>query len=114
MVRKGTTPNSERARRLVALKGEIAGVCGGVKVTDPVYDTLLHLYIAEEESMPMSVSAVAPLTGIPATTCLRWIGQMENAGLIVRTRDSGDARRTWICLSADCKARLNRLIENLG
>ena len=65
MVEDGTPENAARARRLIAMKDRIAGLYP-VKVTDPVYDALFQLYIAEEEGRPMSVSAVAPMIRVPS------------------------------------------------
>lgn len=112
MVEGGTSENAGRARRLIAMKDRIAGLYP-VKVTDPVYDALFHLYIAEEEGRPMSVSAVAPMIRVPSTTWLRWVSLMEEAGLVVRQPDPADGRRCWIGLSRDCKMRLDQLIADL-
>ncbi|KQN82191.1 hypothetical protein ASE90_10905 [Sphingomonas sp. Leaf67] len=112
MVEDGTSENAARARRLIAMKDRIAGLYP-VKVTDPVYDALFQLYIAEEEGRPMSVSAVAPMIRVPSTTWLRWVSLMEEAGLVVRQPDPADGRRCWIALTRDCKARLDQLIADL-
>ncbi|KQN79960.1 MarR family transcriptional regulator [Sphingomonas sp. Leaf62] len=112
MVEDGTSENAARARRLIAMKDRIAGLYP-VKVTDPVYDALFQLYIAEEEGRPMSVSAVAPMIRVPSTTWLRWVSLMEEAGLVVRQPDPADGRRCWIALTRDCKARLDQLITDL-
>ncbi|KQM30091.1 MarR family transcriptional regulator [Sphingomonas sp. Leaf10] len=112
MVEDATPENAARARRLIAMKDRIAGLYP-VKVTDPVYDALFHLYIAEEEGRPMSVSAVAPMIRVPSTTWLRWVALMEEAGLVVRRPDPSDGRRSWIALTRQCKARLDELIADL-
>ncbi len=112
MVEDATPENVARARRLIAMKDRIAGLYP-VKVTDPVYDALFHLYIAEEEGRPMSVSAVAPMIRVPSTTWLRWVALMEEAGLVVRRPDPTDGRRSWIALTRECKARLDELIADL-
>ncbi|PXA97495.1 MarR family transcriptional regulator [Nostoc sp. 3335mG] len=112
MVGDATPENAARARRLIAMKERIAGLYP-VKVTDPVYDALFHLYIAEAEGRPMAVSAVAPLIRVPSTTWLRWVALMEEAGLIVRQPDPADGRRSWITLSRECKMRLDELIADL-
>ena len=112
MVENATPENAARARRLIAMKDRIAGLYP-VKVTDPVYDALFQLYIAEEEGRPMSVSAVAPMIRVPSTTWLRWVSLMEEAGLVVRQPDPADGRRCWIALTRDCKARLDQLIADL-
>lgn len=112
MVANASPANADRARRLIAMKDRIAGLYP-VKVIDPVYDALFHLYIAEEEGRPMSVSAVAPMIRVPSTTWLRWVALMEEAGLIERQPDPSDGRRCWIALTRECKARLDELIADL-
>jgi DNA-binding MarR family transcriptional regulator len=45
---------------------------------------------------------------VPATTALRWIGQMVDVGLFERVKDSDDARRAFVALtdrSAEAMAR---------
>lgn len=74
---------------------------------DPVHDVLLHLYIAAEEAKLIAVSAVGPLAGMAPTTALRWINVLEAEGIVIRTADPGDRRRSWLTLAPDIKRRMD-------
>ena len=66
--------------------------------SDPAWDMLLKLYLAEiaQERVPVGSCATA---GAPMTTGLRWIKLLSDQGLIVRQSDPLDARRFYIKLS---------------
>lgn len=66
---------------------------------DPAWDILLELYAAELGQQRLSVSSVCLGAGVPATTALRWIGILENKGLIQRRADRLDGRRVFLLLT---------------
>ena len=66
---------------------------------DPAWDMLLDLYAARLERQPVSVSSLCIAAAVPATTALRWIKTMTDAGLFVREADSQDGRRIFIALA---------------
>ena len=70
---------------------------------DPAWDILLDLAAARAERMQVCVTSLCIAAGVPATTALRWISQMVDAGLLVRIPDPNDRRRAHIALS-DCTA----------
>lgn len=75
---------------------------------DPAWDILLDLTAARAEHKRVSVTSLCIASGVPPTTALRWIGQMSEAGLLVRVEDEADRRRAFIALSdkaADGMAR---------
>ena len=81
--------------------------------SDPAWDILLELYALHLEQQRASVSSLYAASCVPATTALRWIAKLENDGLVVRTGDSVDARRSWIKLSAEGAERMGRFFEML-
>lgn len=85
----------------------------GLKSSDPIYDTLMQAYIAAEERRPMSVSAIASMAGVAATTSLRYLDALVRKGILVRTPDSEDARRSWITLSPAMKAGMDQVFGPL-
>ncbi|QKG70085.1 helix-turn-helix domain-containing protein [Erythrobacter mangrovi] len=66
---------------------------------DPAWDILLDLAAARAERLQVSVTSLCIASGVPATTALRWIGQMVEAGLLVRVADPRDRRRAYIALA---------------
>ncbi|HAD18176.1 MAG TPA: MarR family transcriptional regulator, partial [Erythrobacter sp.] len=47
----------------------------------------------------VSVTSLCIAAGVPATTALRWIGQMVDADLLMRVSDPHDRRRAYIALA---------------
>jgi hypothetical protein len=66
---------------------------------DPAWDMLLDLTAARAEHRRVSVTSLCIASGVPATTALRWIGQLVEAGWFERVQDDGDKRRAFIALT---------------
>jgi len=64
----------------------------------PALDMLLDLYLANS-SKPRSLSSLCGASKSPIRTALRTINRMADRGLLVRTPDLDDARRTNVALS---------------
>lgn len=80
---------------------------------DPAWDMLLDLYAARLERQPVSVSSLCIAAAVPATTALRWIKTMTDAGLFVRAADPHDGRRIFIALADAAFESLARYFEAL-
>ena len=66
---------------------------------EPAWDILLDLYICEKKGERVSITAACLGAGVPETTALRWLKQLEKGGLLLREADRRDARRSFIRLS---------------
>ncbi len=73
---------------------------------DPAWDILLELYAMRLAGERTIVSELCKAAAVPSTTALRWIHQMESAGLVRRVRDSDDRRRIFVDLSERAVAAL--------
>lgn len=82
-----------RARRL---REDLFGV--GL-FADPAWDILLDLMAARIEGRSVAVSSLCIAAAVPATTALRWIKQLTEAGLLCRVADPDDGRRVFIELT---------------
>ena len=80
---------------------------------DPAWDMLLDLYAARLERQPVSVSSLCIAAAVPATTALRWIKTMTDAGLFLREDDPDDGRRIFIALAEGACEALGRYFEAL-
>jgi hypothetical protein len=78
---------------------------------DPAWDMLLDLYAARLERQPVSVSSLCIAAAVPATTALRWIKTMTDAGLFLREADPHDGRRIFIGLAEAAFDSLARYFE---
>ncbi|WP_340314004.1 winged helix DNA-binding protein [Rhizorhabdus argentea] len=66
---------------------------------DPAWDILLDLSAAKIEGRSVAVSSLCIAAAVPATTALRWIKQLTEAGLLRRAADPVDGRRVFIELT---------------
>jgi len=80
---------------------------------EPAWDMLLDLYGHQLDQNRISVSALCSSSGVPATTALRWIGNLERAGLVLRRNDPLDGRRVWIELTNDGSSAVDRYFDGL-
>lgn len=81
---------------------------------DPAWDMLLDLYAARLEGKTVSVSSLCIAAAVPATTALRWIRSMTDAGLFLREADGNDRRRVFIALSDRAEEALDRYFTSIG
>src|SRR3546814_4807658 len=66
---------------------------------DPAWDMLLDLYAARLDRQPVAVSSLCIAAAVPATTALRWINTMTDAGIFLRAADPTDGLRIFIALA---------------
>jgi CheY-like chemotaxis protein/DNA-binding MarR family transcriptional regulator len=67
--------------------------------SDPCWEMLLDLYDAQLAGADVTVTSLGAASGVPLTTALRRMDALQSHGLIVRTEDAGDKRRTIIRLT---------------
>lgn len=80
---------------------------------DPAWDMLLDLMVARIAGKPVAVSSLCIAAAVPATTALRWIRMLTDAGLFVRHADPNDGRRVFIDLSEDAAAAMRAYLAAL-
>ncbi len=78
---------------------------------DPAWDILLELYAANLGQRRITVTRLCRGAAVPATTALRWIGQMEALGLIDRKSDPLDGRRHFLTLSQEGLSAMDSFFE---
>lgn len=81
---------------------------------DPAWDILLDLYAARLEGHSVSVSSLCIAAAVPATTALRWIRSMTEAGLLQRDADPRDGRRVFIALGDAAVEGLDRYFDAIA
>jgi len=110
-------PDPRLVRQLIARRHARAKHLPGICFADPAWDMLLDLTAARAEHTRVSVTSLCIASGVPATTALRWIGQLEQAGLVERVADDIDRRRAFVMLTdkaADAMARYFAACESDG
>lgn len=79
--------------------------------SEPVWDILLDLYIAEGEQKQISITSACLAANVPTSTGLRWITILIQNGYIERQEDRKDARRSFLCLTPAARQALESLFE---
>ncbi|MCC7273367.1 MAG: response regulator [Alphaproteobacteria bacterium] len=78
---------------------------------DPAWDMLLDLTLAKLSSKEISVSSVCLAAGVPQSTALRRLQDLERSGLVRRRRDRDDRRRIFVELTEDAMQRIFRFLS---
>ena len=81
---------------------------------DPAWDMLLDLFQAEISQHRVPVSSLCIAAAVPATTALRWIKTMTDAGHFQRRADPHDGRRVFVELSPQASNAMRRYFAEVG
>lgn len=104
-----TPPVSARAvRQLIRRRRMREEFFGPDLFADPAWDMMLDLYAARLEYHRVSVSSLCIAAAVPATTALRWIKTLTEAGLFARESDQHDGRRIFVALTDKATVALHR------
>ncbi|GAC1612263.1 MAG: hypothetical protein NVS3B27_02170 [Novosphingobium sp.] len=107
-------PEPRLIRRVIRQRQLRARFFDSELFADPAWDILLDLTAARAEHLRVSVTSLCIASGVPPTTALRWIGQMTDAGLLLRVDDEADRRRAFIALSDKSADAMARYFHELG
>jgi DNA-binding MarR family transcriptional regulator len=66
---------------------------------EPAWDILLDLYTSRIAGRRLSITSLCHGTRVPSTTALRWVGVLEQRGLIRREASTKDKRVFWVHLT---------------
>lgn len=88
------------ARRVYQSRRKREMIFNGYQIFgEPAWDILLDIFISSNSDKRESVSSVCIASGVPPTTALRWLNELERHGMIEREPDEKDRRRSFISLS---------------
>ncbi|QNE04037.1 MarR family transcriptional regulator [Croceicoccus marinus] len=107
-------PSASLLREMIRQRQLRASFFEGELFADPAWDMLLDLTAARAEGNEVCVSSLCIASGVPATTALRWIGQMTEAGLFERLPDPADRRRAIIRLSQSAQDAMCAYFARVG
>lgn len=110
----GIASRSRSARAWVVARDARDEAFGDGLFSDPAWDMLLELYIAHERGVQISVGSLCRASNVPASTAIRWIGVLEERGLVVRSPDKRDRRRFWVSLSDRGLANMVEALDGWG
>ena len=107
-------PDPRLIRRILRARQQRARFFDAELFADPAWDMLLDLTAARAEHKRVSVTSLCIAAGVPPTTALRWIGQLQHAGLFERVEDTMDRRRAFIGLSEGAAEAMARYFAAIG
>lgn len=107
-------PPGDHMRSIIQARQVRARFFDAELFADPAWDILLGLAAAKSERRRVSVTSLCIAAGVPATTGLRWISQMVDAGLLVRIPDPHDLRRAHIALDDTTADAMAHYFEAIG
>lgn len=87
------------ATQLLRMRQARADVLDADIFSEPGWNILLDLFISWANAKNCSVSDLCIASAAPATTALRWLAKLDRMGLIARTSDGEDRRRSLVFLS---------------
>lgn len=79
---------------------------------EPAWDLLLDLFKARLEGRMITVTSACIAADVPLSTALRWLGVLEEQGLVERRPNVEDQRSTWVRLTDQAVSAMINYIEN--
>ncbi len=107
----GTIGRSEYLRALVAARADRAAIFDANLFSDPAWEMMLDLAVAEACDRPISVTSLCIASGAPTTTALRRIDELRQAGLLDKMPDARDKRRIVVRLTPLGRERMEAFVE---
>ncbi|WP_238123535.1 MULTISPECIES: response regulator [unclassified Xanthobacter] len=108
---KAAVPRPNYLRALVAARADRDAIFQSGLFSDPAWDMMLDLAVAEASGRPISVTSLCIASGAPTTTALRRIDDLKDAGLIDRVPDPRDRRRVIVHLTDAGRARMEAFVK---
>lgn len=102
-------PNYMKA--LVAARADRDAIFQAGLFSDPAWEMMLDLAVAEASARPISVTSLCIASGAPTTTALRRIDDLEEAGLVKRVPDGRDRRRILVVLTEQGRGRMEAFVQ---
>lgn len=103
VVKRKTPAESRQAASLAAhylkMRRRRSAIIGADIFADPCWDMLLDLFVQASNGIDVSVKSACLASGVPCTTALGYVSILEREGLIIRSADRSDRRRTFLRLS---------------
>lgn len=98
-------------RTLVAARHDKNALFSPNLFSDPAWEMMLDLTVVDMPKHPVSVTSLCLASGVPTSTALRRISDLQDAGLIERIPDRNDRRRVMVRLTEEGRARMSMFIE---
>lgn len=98
-------------KALIAARADRDSIFDPALFSDPAWDMLLDLALAEASGRAISVTSLCLASRSPTTTALRRIDDLQGAGLIERIPDQEDRRRIVVKLTDAGRSRMKEFTD---
>ena len=102
------------ARWILASRRLRPGFFRSIRLGDPNWDMILHLYVADREGRSVDVSGLCLASGVPPTTALRYVELLVAQRLVAKVDDVNDGRRALVSTSAALRAEMDGWLDQAG
>jgi predicted transcriptional regulator len=82
-------------------------------VASPAWDMLLEMFVQHAGKAKVSTTSLCIASGVPTSTALRYIGILEDEGLIFRTQATHDKRVSFVELTKAGVVAMGRYLGSL-
>lgn len=111
---KGMATRSETLEAILTARKERVKVFGEQIAAEALWYMLLDLAFAKERGEEVSTTSLCIGAGVPPTTGLRRLEEMEKLGLIARHADTTDRRRVMVTLTEAGEGRINEFLDRFS
>jgi len=98
-------------KALVAARVDREAIFKADLFSDPAWEMLLDLAVAEASGRWVSVTSLCLASGVSTTTALRRIDDLQEAGFVERFPDEADRRRIIVRLTEAGRTRMKTFVE---
>ncbi len=107
----GAVDRGDYLRALVAARSDRAAIFDANLFSDPAWEMMLDLAVAEVSNRSISVTSLCIASGAPTTTALRRIDDLREAGLVDKMPDARDKRRIVVRLTPLGRERMDTFVQ---
>jgi hypothetical protein len=104
---------AEFARQLLAARKQRDRYFDPVLFSNPAWDILLNLYVADAEGRGVNVLESCTASTVPQAVALRWLGYLRQEEMVVETSDPLRPRNTVIRLSDQTRLAISSYLGSL-
>jgi hypothetical protein len=108
-----TSDLTEFARQILAGRRQRERFFDPLLFSNPAWDVLLNLYVAEADGRLLSVLDCCIVPGVPQGVVLRWLGYLKQEEMVSEVPDPIDPRRSVIRLSESTRLAISAYLGSL-
>jgi hypothetical protein len=105
---------TEQARRILAGRNQRDRFFDPVLFSNPAWDILLNLFVADAEKRPVTVLESCVASTVPQGVALRWLGYLKQEEMVIETPDPSRPRQTIIRLADQTRMAISAYLASLA